>query len=129
MLCCVDIAAAEEAKSAALRARGNAAFKAGQLQEALDLYWEAVMFNPQDHALLNNISLAALRLGDLKQVCVSATCMQADIPSVLGIPAYALPCVCFQQWNCCVPFADLAQHRGIMQWATAYYRQRCTRHF
>jgi tetratricopeptide (TPR) repeat protein len=113
VLCCVDIATAEEAKSAALRARGNAAFKAGQLQEALDLYWEAVIFNPQDHALLNNISLAALRLGDLKQVCVSATCMQADIchvciRSVLGIPAYALPCVCFQQWNCCVPFAETA---------------------
>lgn len=70
MLCCVVISVAEEAKSAALRARGNAAFKAGQLQEALDLYWEAVLSNPQDYALFNNISLAALRLGDLKQVGV-----------------------------------------------------------
>lgn len=63
-------AAAEETRSAALRAQGNAAFKAGQLQEALDLHWEAVKANPQDHALFNNISLAALRLGDAKQVCV-----------------------------------------------------------
>jgi len=60
-------AAAEEAQSLSLREKGNDAFKAGKLQKALDSYWQAVQHNPQDYSLFN-ISLAALRKGDAKQV-------------------------------------------------------------
>ncbi len=51
-----------------LRQQGNEAFKAGQYQQATDFYWQAVGHNPQDYAVFNNISLAALKLGDYSQV-------------------------------------------------------------
>jgi hypothetical protein len=53
-----------------LRQQGNEAFKAGQHQEALDFYWQAVGHNPEDYALFNNISLVALKMGDFSQVWV-----------------------------------------------------------
>lgn len=58
-----------------LRQQGNDAFKAGQLQQALNYYWQAVEHNPQDYALFNNISLVALKMGDPKQV--RANCAHA----------------------------------------------------
>lgn len=51
-----------------LRQQGNEAFKAGQHQQALDLYFQAVAHNPEDYALFNNISLAALKMGDFGKV-------------------------------------------------------------
>jgi hypothetical protein len=71
--------AAEEAQSLVLRQQGNEAFKAGQHQQALAFYWQAVSHNPEDYALFNNISLAALKMGDVSQVWVQGksvmTCM------------------------------------------------------
>lgn len=71
VLWCRVVAAAEESQALGLRQKGNDAFKAGQLQQALDFYWQAVSHNPQDYALFNNISLVALKKGDVKQVGVS----------------------------------------------------------
>lgn len=51
-----------------LRESGNAACKAGQLRQALDLYWQAARQNPQDFAVFNNISVTALRLGDAREM-------------------------------------------------------------
>ncbi len=50
-----------------LRQQGNEAFKAGEYQQAIDFYWQAVCQNPQDYAVFNNISLATLKLGDYNQ--------------------------------------------------------------
>jgi hypothetical protein len=38
--------AEEEAPAVGLKQQGNDAFKAGQLQQALDFYWQAVTHNP-----------------------------------------------------------------------------------
>lgn len=65
MLCC---ATEEEAQALVLRQQGNEAFKAGQYQQAVDFYWQAVGHNPQDYAVFNNISLAALKLGNITEV-------------------------------------------------------------
>ena len=62
----------EESQSLLLRQQGNEAFKAGQHQQAIDLYWQAVSKNPEDYALFNNISLAALKLGDFGQVMMNS---------------------------------------------------------
>jgi tetratricopeptide (TPR) repeat protein len=62
------LTAEQEAQADGLRQQVNEAFKAGQYQQAIDCYWQAVSHNPQDYALYNNISLAALKLGDIEQV-------------------------------------------------------------
>jgi hypothetical protein len=62
--------AAQEAKALEHRQSGNTAFKEGRLADALGHYYDAVGHNPQDCALFNNISLAALKMGDPHQVHV-----------------------------------------------------------
>ena len=61
-----------------LRQQGNEAFKAGQHQQALDFYWQAVSHSPEDYVLFNNISLAALKLGDFGQVIMHLDLYHAD---------------------------------------------------
>jgi hypothetical protein len=83
------IAAAEESQALGLRQQGNDAFQAGRLQEALDYYWQAVSHNRQDYALFNNISLVALKKGDVKQVGASnhnnTLNLRACLPACLPI--------------------------------------------
>jgi hypothetical protein len=68
----VFLQAEDEARSLELRQQGNAAFKQGELHQALAWHWQAVALNPGDSALLNNISLACLKQGDVQQVRLAA---------------------------------------------------------
>jgi hypothetical protein len=68
--CCAE----EEAQGLGLRQQGNDAYKAGELRQALKLYWKAAQHNPQDYALYSNISLVALKLGDAKEVRCCPDC-------------------------------------------------------
>lgn len=65
MCLCVpaDVVRAEQ-----LRLAGNAAFKAGQLRQALSQYKAAAALNPSDTLLYNNISLVLLKQGHLDEV-------------------------------------------------------------
>ena len=47
-----------------LKARGNGAFKAKSMREALALYARAIELTPGDHALRGNSSMVQLQLGD-----------------------------------------------------------------
>jgi Flp pilus assembly protein TadD len=51
-----------------LRLQGNAAFKEGQLQAALQLYKAAADIDPCDPLLYSNISLVELKLGHVNEV-------------------------------------------------------------
>eukprot|EP00883_Tetradesmus_obliquus_P008798 jgi/Sobl393_1/19530/SZX74190.1 len=62
----------DAARALELRQQGNAAFKQGELHQALAWYWQAAAINPGDAALLNNISLACLKQGDLCQALHAA---------------------------------------------------------
>jgi Flp pilus assembly protein TadD len=71
-LATVFLQADDEARSLELRQQGNAAFKQGELHQALAWYWQAITLNPGDTAVLNNISLACLKQGDVQQVWLAA---------------------------------------------------------
>lgn len=63
-----------------LRRAGNAAYKAGALQEALNLYKAAAWVNPSDHLLYNNISLVQLKLGRVSEVsCCPGAWLNASV--------------------------------------------------
>ncbi|KAF6250689.1 hypothetical protein COO60DRAFT_1646284 [Scenedesmus sp. NREL 46B-D3] len=62
----------DEARSLELRQQGNAAFKQGKLHQALAYYWQAAALHPGDTALLNNISLACFKQGNIQQALHSA---------------------------------------------------------
>lgn len=62
----------DAARALELRQQGNAAFKQVELHQALAWYWQAAAINPGDAALLNNISLACLKQGDLCQALHAA---------------------------------------------------------
>lgn len=64
--CCLS--ADDEARSLEMRLAGNAAFRAGQLQEALDCYWKAIALNPEDSSLFSYISLVYAKMGNSLQV-------------------------------------------------------------
>jgi hypothetical protein len=51
-----------------VRQTGNAAYKAGQLQDALRHYSAAARVDPSDPLLHNNISLVRLKLGRMNEV-------------------------------------------------------------
>jgi hypothetical protein len=71
-LATVSLQAEDEARSVELRQQGNAAFTQGELHQALAWYWQAVALNPGDTAVLNNISLACFKQGDVQQVWLAA---------------------------------------------------------
>jgi hypothetical protein len=60
--------AARAAATESLRLKGNAAFKAGQLLEALLHYKAAVALDPCNPLLYNNISLVQLKMGKVTEV-------------------------------------------------------------
>ncbi|KAI9717305.1 MAG: hypothetical protein M1812_004832 [Candelaria pacifica] len=60
------------AASTALREKGNEFYKQNQILEALDVYKEASAIDPNNPALLSNISAAYFEVGDYTQ-CVAAT--------------------------------------------------------
>lgn len=106
--CSPCLPAAEEATSLQL----NTAFKEGRLSEALRLYYQAASHNPQDHALFNNISFAALKNGDPHQVCdmsCAALCCAAVCamlshtpgPACLTVPHMEMLCVFGARHACC----------------------------
>eukprot|EP00052_Salpingoeca_macrocollata_P013520 m.105603 g.105603 ORF g.105603 m.105603 type:complete len:696 (-) comp18946_c0_seq1:121-2208(-) len=61
-----------EAEAAIIKEKGNAAFKAGKLEEAHTLYSDALALHPSNTALLTNRALVALQLqrfSDAEQDC------------------------------------------------------------
>ena len=55
-----------------LKSRGNGAFKAKSMREALVLYTRAIELSPEDHALRGNSSMVQLQLGDFAAALADA---------------------------------------------------------
>uniref|UniRef100_A0A383WI69 C2H2-type domain-containing protein n=1 Tax=Tetradesmus obliquus TaxID=3088 RepID=A0A383WI69_TETOB len=62
-----DVTAVAQVKAEQMRLAGNAAYKAGQLQEALQHYTAAAWVHPSDPLLYNNSSLVQLKLGHVTE--------------------------------------------------------------
>lgn len=83
--------AEDAARALELRQQSNAAFKQGELHQALAWYWQAAAINPGDAALLNNISLACLKQGGLCQVRCCCACGRLQ-RQLTGAPESVMTC-------------------------------------
>lgn len=128
--CCVRAVAKAEAEQG--RLLGNAAYKAGQLQEALN--FSAAQAHPGDHLLLNNISLVQLKMGHVTEVrlrlpwylccwCSThdalTTYNQRMLPSCFSkYEVWACCCLLWPHCCCLTPLGRRTLQRWL-RWATA----------
>ncbi|WIA22495.1 hypothetical protein OEZ86_009492 [Tetradesmus obliquus] len=76
-----EVTAVAKAEAEQGRLLGNAAYKAGQLQEALNFYRAAARAHPGDHLLYNNISLVQLKMGHVTEAYAAALAALGHCPS------------------------------------------------